>query len=726
MVSSILTNNGAMTALQSLKSTQKNLLETQNRISTGLKVSTAKDNAATWAVATSMRAEIANFKQVSENLSVSSGVVATAAAGTEQIASLVSKIRESVTSVQDGVKDSATVQAAIDEYVAQIDSIIGSSAFKGVNLINNSRSGDEKILASVNANGDQMEPSYITVAQQNLTMAAGGALEGLGRLTVERAKDNYSYAAPTGAGVQNNDTLQFTFKVNGVERVAEFKVAVAGATATDAELATAMAGLKDAINTRAGSGNQFADIDANGKLVVNAEKAADVVTFDGETALAAKLDTGAPISFGTATNNAPPAPKYSYGLGSGAPAVGAKYSFEFEVDGAKQLVSYTALTGDDNAAVLKGLKDAINYAAGTGNEIASVDANTGKLVVDAALGQSKVEFKGETALKLQDAAAAGTLAAATGATATRALAGIVATAGNTVRASFTINGTTHNIDQVSAATAMTAAEAGTFVDAINAAAGFKFAYLNQAGDGLVFDQSLAPSPVSGFLLTDFTASTTASISTAGASTGQTYDMADVANVAADERVEGLSFSLTDVSGAAQVATVSRLNADETDAQMLSRLVTEINSKAGVAAGNEIASIDANGKLFVDAARSGDADTAVTGLQVTKSGATGVADKLTPASSTDYSDLLAKLKTVETAVLAAGAAFGAAQTRIDLQKDFMDKLVDTLTSGVGALVDADMSEEAARLQALQVQEQLGTQALSIANQAPQSILSLFRG
>ena len=53
------------------------------------------------------------------------------------------------------------------------------------------------------------------------------------------------------------------------------------------------------------------------------------------------------------------------------------------------------------------------------------------------------------------------------------------------------------------------------------------------------------------------------------------------------------------------------------------------------------------------------------------------------------------------------------------------LADSLTSGIGSLVDADMEEASARLQALQVQQQLGVQALSIANQAPQQLLSLFR-
>ena len=64
-------------------------------------------------------------------------------------------------------------------------------------------------------------------------------------------------------------------------------------------------------------------------------------------------------------------------------------------------------------------------------------------------------------------------------------------------------------------------------------------------------------------------------------------------------------------------------------------------------------------------------------------------------------------------------------RIDTQAEFVTNLTDSLTTGIGSLVDADMEETSARLQALQVQQQLATQSLSIANQQPQNILSLFR-
>jgi flagellin len=74
---------------------------------------------------------------------------------------------------------------------------------------------------------------------------------------------------------------------------------------------------------------------------------------------------------------------------------------------------------------------------------------------------------------------------------------------------------------------------------------------------------------------------------------------------------------------------------------------------------------------------------------------------------------------------AAAAFGSSQKRIEIQSEFVGQLTDSLKTGIGAMIDTDMEEASARLQALQVQQQLATQALSIANQQPQGLLSLFR-
>ena len=74
---------------------------------------------------------------------------------------------------------------------------------------------------------------------------------------------------------------------------------------------------------------------------------------------------------------------------------------------------------------------------------------------------------------------------------------------------------------------------------------------------------------------------------------------------------------------------------------------------------------------------------------------------------------------------SAADLGAIKNRVQNNTDFVKSLMDSVTRGIGQLVDADMNAESTRLQALQVQQQLGVQALSIANQNSQSILSLFR-
>ena len=94
--------------------------------------------------------------------------------------------------------------------------------------------------------------------------------------------------------------------------------------------------------------------------------------------------------------------------------------------------------------------------------------------------------------------------------------------------------------------------------------------------------------------------------------------------------------------------------------------------------------------------------------------------------TGATQALTRLDDSITQLNASLGEIGAQAKQIEAHNSFVTKLVDTLESGIGNLVDADLAKESARLQALQVQQQLGAQSLSIANQAPQIILSLFRG
>ena len=83
-----------------------------------------------------------------------------------------------------------------------------------------------------------------------------------------------------------------------------------------------------------------------------------------------------------------------------------------------------------------------------------------------------------------------------------------------------------------------------------------------------------------------------------------------------------------------------------------------------------------------------------------------------------------VKLMETATNSA-AALGTVKMRVEIQSEFMTGLIDSMRSGVGAIQDANMEEASARLRALQVQQQLGMQTLSIANSTPETLLALFR-
>jgi flagellin len=99
-----------------------------------------------------------------------------------------------------------------------------------------------------------------------------------------------------------------------------------------------------------------------------------------------------------------------------------------------------------------------------------------------------------------------------------------------------------------------------------------------------------------------------------------------------------------------------------------------------------------------------------------------------AGGTSQAALQATLVTAEgqlSAAISAATSLGVSEKTIEGQQTFLSSLTKTIDGGVSSMVDANMEEEAARLQSLQVQQQLATQSLSMANQAPQNILSLFR-
>ena len=174
MTSSINTNIGAMVALQNLNAITADLMTTQNRISTGLKVASAKDDGATYAIAQSQRAKVSSLDAVKESLSRTSSAVDVAMSAGESISDLLTQLKEKALAASDTSLDTTSRNALQSDFNAirdQITKTASNASFNGINLINGSRT-------SIAALADASGTSHMTVAAQNLSL--GGSIITLG------------------------------------------------------------------------------------------------------------------------------------------------------------------------------------------------------------------------------------------------------------------------------------------------------------------------------------------------------------------------------------------------------------------------------------------------------------------------------------------------------------------------------------------------------------------
>ncbi|WP_424977633.1 flagellin [Leisingera sp. S232] len=134
-MTSILTNNGAMVALQTLKTVNNSLEDTQNQISTGKEVGMAKDNSAVWAISKSMESDIGAYESVQDALDFGEATVAVASSGMEQIVETLKEMRELVVAGVSQNVDHNQIDADLVQKRDTIQSIIDSASFNGANLL---------------------------------------------------------------------------------------------------------------------------------------------------------------------------------------------------------------------------------------------------------------------------------------------------------------------------------------------------------------------------------------------------------------------------------------------------------------------------------------------------------------------------------------------------------------------------------------------------------------
>lgn len=175
-MSSILTNNSAMVALQTLKSVNMNLSKVQGEISTGKSVATAKDNASVWAIAKTMESDVRGFQGINDALANGSANVAVARNAAETVTDLLTQIKEKVVSAQDPAADNTKLNTDVTALRDQITSVVSAAQFNGVNLVDGNTSSINVLSSLDRATNGTVTASTISVSGADLSTTASAAL----------------------------------------------------------------------------------------------------------------------------------------------------------------------------------------------------------------------------------------------------------------------------------------------------------------------------------------------------------------------------------------------------------------------------------------------------------------------------------------------------------------------------------------------------------------------
>ena len=229
---SVNTNTNALAALETLNLTQQSLTKTQGRVSSGLRVAGAQDDASTFAIAQGQRGDIAGFQSISNSLALGSATLNVALQGAQTISDTLNQIKGKVVAAQDPTQDHNSIQNDINAFVQQINAVAAAAQFNGVNLIS-STATNESVLSSLNRTGSSVTAATITVTAQHLD-AASLSITGLNIV-------NEAAQLSLGANnVADHNTLAIT--ANGVTTTFEFLTSNTEALSTATNVAVVIGG----------------------------------------------------------------------------------------------------------------------------------------------------------------------------------------------------------------------------------------------------------------------------------------------------------------------------------------------------------------------------------------------------------------------------------------------------------------------------------------------------
>lgn len=219
---SVNTNSGAMVALEYLNQTNAQLQSTQNQIDTGMKVASAKDDGATFAIAQNMRGDVAGYSAVTDSLNRATSVVGVAMAAGQSISDLLIQMKQKALSASDQSLDTASRAALNSDFTAlrdQIKSIITNAVFNGFNMLDGSTtqisalaSADGTHKVTVSAENMSLSGSIVTIT--NTASITTQALASAMIATVETSLTNVNAALASLSSGSAKLSVQTTFVQN--------------------------------------------------------------------------------------------------------------------------------------------------------------------------------------------------------------------------------------------------------------------------------------------------------------------------------------------------------------------------------------------------------------------------------------------------------------------------------------------------------------------------------
>ena len=213
-MSSILTNMSAMSAVASLTATQKALATTQSEISTGLKVSSAQDNASYWSIATSMRSDVGALGAVSDSLNLGTSVVSTALQAVSASIGILNQMKDLVVSAQTAGQNTTTIDTQLLQLQNQLRTFSNTATFNGINVLASTTTTAVNVVTSFSKSGttDTVGVTDIGLDASPLYTTTNGAqgASGTGLLDAAGSASGFSVDAMTtsdGSGNARSSTV---------------------------------------------------------------------------------------------------------------------------------------------------------------------------------------------------------------------------------------------------------------------------------------------------------------------------------------------------------------------------------------------------------------------------------------------------------------------------------------------------------------------------------------